>query len=181
MVTWYWSVAILFWQRSIDHIVNVQYKRCVFAKTRLRHPSLPFDSLPTPPVQSVEVYARSITWQPNEKRLTPGWPYSMSMGLCPATISQKFCNALLILACEQQTHFRSSLLSLRKITSANPSGKTISVTWNLFYVGRSDERIEYSSSDSSRPSALACLGIWRELPNTLWNANFTTFTRFPAT
>ena len=31
-------------------------------------------------------------------------------------------------ACEQQTHFRSSLLSLRKIASANPSDKTISVT-----------------------------------------------------
>ena len=30
------------------------------------------------------------------------------------------------LACEEQTHFRSSLLSLRKIASANPSGKTIS-------------------------------------------------------
>ena len=29
--------------------------------------------------------------------------------------------------CEQQTHFRSSLLSLRKIVSANLSGKTISV------------------------------------------------------
>ena len=27
--------------------------------------------------------------------------------------------------CEQQTHFRSSLLSLRKIASANPSSKTI--------------------------------------------------------
>ena len=33
-------------------------------------------------------------------------------------------------ACEQQTQFRSSVLSLRKIASANPSGKTISVTWN---------------------------------------------------
>ena len=33
-----------------------------------------------------------------------------------------------MLACEQQTHFRSSLLSLQKIASANPSGKTISVT-----------------------------------------------------
>ena len=31
-------------------------------------------------------------------------------------------------ACEQQTHFRSLLLSLRKIASANPSGKTISIT-----------------------------------------------------
>ena len=71
MVTWYWSVAILFWQLSIDHIVNVQYKRCGFAKTRLRHPSLPFDSLPhPPPVQSVDACARSITWQPSEKRLT---------------------------------------------------------------------------------------------------------------
>ena len=37
------------------------------------------------------------------------------------------------LACEQQTHFRSSLLSLRKIASANPSGKTISLTWNLLF------------------------------------------------
>ena len=45
---WYWSVAILFWQLSIDYIVNGQCKRCGFAKTRLRHPSLPFDSLPYP-------------------------------------------------------------------------------------------------------------------------------------
>ena len=68
---WYWSVAILFWLMSIDHIVNVQYKRCSFAKIRLRHPSRPFDSLPyPPPVQSVDAFARSITWQPNEKRLT---------------------------------------------------------------------------------------------------------------
>ena len=28
--------------------VNVQQKRCGFSKTRLRHPSLPFDSLPYP-------------------------------------------------------------------------------------------------------------------------------------
>ena len=48
MVMWYWSVAILFWQLSIDHFVNVQYTRCGLAKTRLRHPSLPFDSLPDP-------------------------------------------------------------------------------------------------------------------------------------
>ena len=48
MVMWYWSVAILFWQLSIDHIVKVQYKRFGFAKTRLRHPSLPFHSLPYP-------------------------------------------------------------------------------------------------------------------------------------
>ena len=74
------------------------------------------------------------------------------------------------------------LLSLRKITSGNPSGKTI--PWRktfCFDVGQSDQTIEYSSSDSSRPRALACLGFWGELPNTLWNVNFTTITRFPAT
>ena len=56
--------AILFGQLSIDHIV---------AKTRLRHPFLPFDSLPYPThtiCRHVRTYARSITWQPNEKRLT---------------------------------------------------------------------------------------------------------------
>ena len=50
-----------------------------------------------------------------------------------------------------------------------------------FDVGRSDQRIEYSSSDFSRPRALKCLGFRRESPNTLWNVNFTTITRFPAT
>ena len=55
----YWSVAILFWQLSIDHIVNVQCKRCGLVKTPLRHPSFPFDSLPYPPVQSVDAYVRS--------------------------------------------------------------------------------------------------------------------------
>ena len=60
MVMWYWSVAILFWQLSIDHIVNVQCKRCGLVKTRLRHPSFPFDSLPYPPVQSVDAYVRSV-------------------------------------------------------------------------------------------------------------------------
>ena len=62
-----WKVSS---KASIDHIVNVLYKRCGLAKTRLRHPSLPFDSFPTPPVQSLDAYARSITWQPNKKRLT---------------------------------------------------------------------------------------------------------------
>ena len=48
MFMWYRSVAIMFWQLSFDHIVNAQYKRCGFTKTRLRHPSLPFNSLPYP-------------------------------------------------------------------------------------------------------------------------------------
>ena len=63
MVMWYWSVAILFWQLSIDHFVNVQYTRCGLAKTRLRHPSLPFDSLPYPTLticRRVRTYVRSV-------------------------------------------------------------------------------------------------------------------------
>ena len=76
---WYWSVAILFWQLSIDYIVNGQCKRCGFVKTRLRHPSLPLDSLPYPTLQSVDAYvrayARSVTWQPNQKRLTIFYEY----------------------------------------------------------------------------------------------------------
>ena len=83
MVMWYWSVAILFWQLSSDHVVNVQYKRCTcgFARTRVRHPSAPFDSLPYPTriicirVKYVRTYARSITWQPNEKRLSIFYEY----------------------------------------------------------------------------------------------------------
>ena len=41
--------------------------------------------------------------------------------------------------------------------------------------------MEYSSSDSSQLHVLACLVFWRELPNTLWNVNFMTFTRIPVT
>ena len=78
MVMGYWSVAILFWQLSVDHIVNVQCRRCGLAKTFLRHPSLPFDSLPYPTgtiCRRLRAYARSITWQPNEKRLTIFYEY----------------------------------------------------------------------------------------------------------
>ena len=60
---WYWSVAILFWQLSIDNIVNVQCKRCGFTKTRLRHPSLHFDSLPYPTrtiCRRVRTYVSSV-------------------------------------------------------------------------------------------------------------------------
>ena len=75
MVTGYWSVHILFWQLSIDHIVNVLFhKKCGLAETRLRHPSLPLITSPTPPIESVDAYvrtyARSIMWEPDEKRLT---------------------------------------------------------------------------------------------------------------
>ena len=73
VVMWYWSVAILFWQLSIDHIVNVQYKRHLPRHIWDTPPFLLIVS-PTPPIQFVDactyINAWSITWQPNEKRLT---------------------------------------------------------------------------------------------------------------
>ena len=51
-------------QLSIDHIVNGQYKRYGFAKKHLRHPSLPFDSLPYPTrtiCRRVRRYVRSVS------------------------------------------------------------------------------------------------------------------------
>ena len=84
MAMWYWLVAILFWQLLIDHIVNGQCKRCGFAKTRLRHPSLPFDSLPYPTrtiCRRVRTYVRTLG-QSRDNQTKRGWPYSMSMGLC---------------------------------------------------------------------------------------------------
>ena len=51
------------WQLSIDHIVSVQCKICGFTMTRLRHTSLPFDSLPYPTrtiCRRVRTYVRSV-------------------------------------------------------------------------------------------------------------------------
>ena len=86
------------------------------------------------------------------------------------------------LACEPQTYFRLSLLSLRKITFANLSGKMISLTWNLLFWCwpiRAKDRIKLEWLLAN--SCVECLVFWRELPNTVWNVNFMTFTRFPAT
>ena len=55
-------------------------------------------------------------------------PFSVFLCRCVLLFFFFFIRAPLKLACEQQTHFGSSLLPLRKIASANPSGKTISVT-----------------------------------------------------
>ena len=86
MVMGYWSVAILFWQLSIDHIVNV-LKSYIKDVDLPRHawdtPPFLLIVFPTPPVQSVDAYVRmyvrtyvrSITWQPNEKRLTIFYEY----------------------------------------------------------------------------------------------------------
>ena len=37
---------------------------------------------PTPPVQSVDAYVRTLS-QSRDNQTKRGWPYSMSMGLCP--------------------------------------------------------------------------------------------------
>ena len=87
MVIWYWSVAILFWQLSIDHIVNVQYKRCGFVKTRLRHPSLPFDSLPYP-THTICRRVRTLG-QSRENQTKRGWPYSVMWGSVPRTLGAR--------------------------------------------------------------------------------------------
>ena len=82
MVMAYWSVAILFWQLSIDHIVSVIYKRWGLAKTRLRHPSLPFDSLPYPThtiCRRVRTYVRSVNQPRYKLRETCKW-YRNSVG-----------------------------------------------------------------------------------------------------
>ena len=65
--------------------VNVQCKRYGLAKTRLRHPSLPFDSLPYTTGtfrRRVRMYARTLG-QSRDNQTKRGWPYSMSMGLYP--------------------------------------------------------------------------------------------------
>ena len=68
--------GILFWQLSIDHIVNVQSKRCGLGKTRLRHPSLPFDSLsyPTRTIRRrLRTYVRTLG-QSRDIETKRGWP-----------------------------------------------------------------------------------------------------------
>ena len=88
MAMWYWSEAILFWQLSIDHIVNV-------LKSYIKDVDLPRHAWDTPPfllivsptlpVQSVDAYVRTYVrtlGQSRDNQRKRGWPYSMSMGLC---------------------------------------------------------------------------------------------------
>ena len=155
MVMGYWSVAILFWQLSIDQIVCVIYKRWGLAKTRLRHPSLLIVS-PTLPVQSVDAYvrtyARSVTWQ----------PYSMSMGLCPTRASRarepcyKLC--LLFFFC-QWTPVLQSLIVVED-SSVRTSNKFIHfyVTYNS--VIQSLRRIMPAGIQCKTDPVSGILNIW---------------------
>ena len=66
------------------------YKRCGLAKTRLRDPSLPFDSLPYPTrtiCRRVRTYVRTLG-QSRDNQAKRGGPYSISMGLCPRRASR---------------------------------------------------------------------------------------------
>ena len=56
------------------------------AKTRLRHTSLPFDSLPYP-TRTICRRVRTLG-QSRDNQTKRGWPYSMSMGLCPTRASR---------------------------------------------------------------------------------------------
>ena len=94
MVMGYWSVAILFWQLSIDHSVNV-LKSYIKDVDLPRHawdtPPFLLIGSPTPPVQSVDAYVRTYVLtlgQSRDNQTKRGWPYSMSMGLCPTRASR---------------------------------------------------------------------------------------------
>ena len=89
MVIGYWSVAILFWQLSIDHIDNVLYKRWGLAKTTPVTPLPSFwqSPLPHPYNMLTRTYVRTLG-QSRDNQTKRGWPYSMSMGLCPTRASR---------------------------------------------------------------------------------------------
>ena len=113
MVMWYWSVAILFWQLSIDHIVNVQYKRCGFAKTRLRHPSLPFDSLPYP-TRPICRRVRSVNQVTSKRKEV--YHILWVWGCVPHALRARRSPAIMLINCERQkepaTYSWSAALSL---------------------------------------------------------------------
>ena len=82
MVMWYWSVDILFWQLSIDHIM-ILWMSTVKDVDLPRHAwDTPFLLIvcPTLPVQPVDEYVRTLG-QLRDNQTKRGWPYSMSMGL----------------------------------------------------------------------------------------------------
>ena len=70
--------------------VNWPYSQCPILKMWTcqdtpETPSLPFDSLPYPTrtiCRRVRMYVRTLG-QSRENQTKRGWPYSMSMGLCP--------------------------------------------------------------------------------------------------
>ena len=85
-VMWYWSAGTLNWSKHGCPIcAHYQFSW---------HPFLTFDSLPYPTrtiCRRVRTYARSITWQPNEKRLTIFHEYG---ALSHAALRARGCPAI---------------------------------------------------------------------------------------
>ena len=67
-----------------------------------------------------------------------------------------FLFSFTLVACEPQTYFRLSLRSLRKITPANPTGKSISVNV-IFRGGRPEIRLRFAGYD--------LFSIWKKHAN----------------
>ena len=77
--------------------VNWPYCECPILKSYIKDVDLPRHAWntppfllivsPTPPVQSVDAYVRTLG-QSLDNQTKRGWPYSMSMGLCPTRASR---------------------------------------------------------------------------------------------
>ena len=94
-----------------------------------------------------------------------------------------FWNGSIQISLRTQTFFRSSLLSTRKVTSANPSSKMISVTLGLLFLCRpirSKDRIQLEWILATSLAGVSWILV-RLTKYALSNMNFTTITRFPAT
>ena len=79
MAMWYWSVHILFDRCQLTILWMANIKDMGLSRHTWVTPPFLLIVSPTLPVQSVDAYvrtyARSVTWQPNEKRLTIFYEY----------------------------------------------------------------------------------------------------------
>ena len=87
-----WSCDTGQWLSSLT-AVNWPYCECpiyikALAKTHLRHPSLPFDSLPYPNHTICRPVHVHMLGQSRDNQMKRGWPYSMGTGLCPKHTSR---------------------------------------------------------------------------------------------
>ena len=141
MVIGYWSVAILFWQLSIDHIVSVIYKRWGLAKTRLRHPSLPFDSLPyrTRTIcRRVRTYVRSVSHVTTKRKGVDHIPWVW--GSVPRALRARGSPAIIVLDNQSPANAWSAPLRNEASKSFSQSEKLRSSIFNnliIFCKGKS--------------------------------------------
>ena len=78
--------------------MNIQYERCGFAKTRLRHPSLPFDSFPYP-TRTICRHVRSVNHVKTKRKevdhILRVW------GSVPSALRARGSPAIIHLVCSQ--------------------------------------------------------------------------------